>query len=138
MATRPERRPRGQDRRGAAHDAALSFSFGIGTEATNRHDPFECTVHLISRPRSLHFTLNHYTMLVRAHWIEVTKRTSRKRKTKNQVGIPGPPAAAIHVESVDFSKRYPAHSDRPKTSRNSASRCPTPCPWACQLIRSIS
>ena len=31
-ATRPERRPRDQDRRGR-HDAALSFPFGIGTKS---------------------------------------------------------------------------------------------------------
>jgi hypothetical protein len=46
---------------GGRHDAALSFPFGIGTEATNRPELFRCAVHLISRPRFLHFTLNQHT-----------------------------------------------------------------------------
>ena len=60
MATRPERRPRDQDRRGR-HDAALSFPFGIGTKAVNRFYVHKFSLLLISRPRFLHFTLNHYT-----------------------------------------------------------------------------
>ena len=59
MATRPERRPGGQDE-GGRHDAALSFPFGIGTDAANRPDLFRSAVYLISQPRFLHFTLNHY------------------------------------------------------------------------------
>src|SRR5262245_35028263 len=47
---------------GGRQDAALSFPFGIGNKATNRHYLFERAVSLISRPRSLHFTLNHYTV----------------------------------------------------------------------------
>src|SRR5438876_3703124 len=46
---------------GGRHDAALSFPFGIGTKAANRPHLFPCTLHLISQPRFLHFTLNHYT-----------------------------------------------------------------------------
>src|SRR5438552_2622410 len=45
---------------GGRHDAALSFPFGIGTKAANRPHLFPCTLHLISQPRFLHFTLNHY------------------------------------------------------------------------------
>jgi len=45
---------------GGRHDAALSFPFGIGTKAANRFDLFLCTLYLISQPRFLHFTLNHY------------------------------------------------------------------------------
>src|SRR5690242_13778094 len=45
---------------GGRQDAALSFPFGIGIKAPKRHYLFERTVHLVSRPRSLHFTLNHY------------------------------------------------------------------------------
>ena len=48
--------------KGGRHDAALSFPFGIGTKATNRHHLFECAFYLISRPRFLHFTLNHYNL----------------------------------------------------------------------------
>jgi hypothetical protein len=43
---------------GGRHDAALSFLFGIGTKAVNRPRLFWCAVHLISRPRFLHFMLN--------------------------------------------------------------------------------
>ena len=45
---------------GGRHDAALSFPFGIGTKAANRCHLVKCSVYLISRPRFLHFTLNHY------------------------------------------------------------------------------
>ena len=45
---------------GGRHDAALSFPCGIGTKAANRPDLFRCPLHLISRPRFLHFTLNHH------------------------------------------------------------------------------
>jgi hypothetical protein len=48
---------------GGRHDAALSFPFGIGTKAANRPSLFQCTLHLISRPWFLHFTLNHHTAL---------------------------------------------------------------------------
>jgi hypothetical protein len=60
VATRPERRPKGQDRRGR-HDAALSSPFGIGRKAANRGHRIRRTLYLISQPRFLHFTLNHYT-----------------------------------------------------------------------------
>jgi hypothetical protein len=60
VATRPERRPRGQDRRGR-HDAALSSPFGIGRKAANRGHWIRRTLYLISQPRFLHFTLNHYS-----------------------------------------------------------------------------
>ena len=45
---------------GGRHDAALSFPFGIGTKAANRPNLFQRTLHLISRSRFLHFTLNHH------------------------------------------------------------------------------
>ena len=45
---------------GGRHDAALSFPFGIGTKAANRPHLFPCALYLISQPRFLHFTLNHY------------------------------------------------------------------------------
>ena len=48
---------------GGRHDAALSFPFGIGTRAANRPIRIKCTVYLISRPRFLHFTVNHYSDL---------------------------------------------------------------------------
>jgi hypothetical protein len=44
VATRPERRSRGQGRRGGRHDAALSFPFGIGTNAPNRACLLRCAV----------------------------------------------------------------------------------------------
>jgi len=50
--------------KGGRHDAALSFPFGIGTKAANRCHLVECSVYLISRPRFLHFTLNHYNARV--------------------------------------------------------------------------
>jgi hypothetical protein len=59
-ATRPERRPRDQDRRGR-HDAALSFPFGIGTKAVNRFYVHQFSLLLISRHQFLHFTVNQYT-----------------------------------------------------------------------------
>ena len=46
---------------GGRHDAALSFPFGIGIKAANRPNLILCTLYLISQPRFLHFTLNHYT-----------------------------------------------------------------------------
>jgi hypothetical protein len=46
--------------KGGRHDAALSFPFGIGTKAANQCHLVKCSVYLISRPRFLHFTLNHY------------------------------------------------------------------------------
>ena len=58
-ATRPERRPRDQDRRGR-HDAALSFPFGIGTKAVNRFYVHQFSLLLISRHQFLHFTVNQY------------------------------------------------------------------------------
>src|SRR3954464_11021608 len=47
--------------KGGRHDAALSFPFGIGTKAANRGILIKRAVYLIFQPRSLHFTLNHYT-----------------------------------------------------------------------------
>ena len=47
---------------GGRQDAALSFPFGIGTKAANRPDLFWCSLYLISRPRFLHFTLNHHNL----------------------------------------------------------------------------
>jgi len=41
----------------------LSFPFGIGTKAANRCYLAKRSVYLISGPRFLHFTLNHYTSL---------------------------------------------------------------------------
>jgi hypothetical protein len=58
-ATRPERRPRDQDRRGR-HDAALSFPFGIGTKALNRFYVHQFSLLLISQQQFLHFTVNQY------------------------------------------------------------------------------
>ena len=52
---------------GGRHDAALSFPFGIGTKAANRPNLFPCTLCLISQPRFLHFTLNHYKF-IKSHW----------------------------------------------------------------------
>ena len=61
-ATRPERRPRYQDRRGR-HDAALSFPFGIGTKAVNRFYVHQYTLLHISRHKFLHFTVNKYMLM---------------------------------------------------------------------------
>ena len=61
MATRPERRPRDQDRRRAARCRPV-FPFGIGTKAVNLCILIKRTDYLISKPRFLHFTLNHYTL----------------------------------------------------------------------------
>src|SRR6266436_1148140 len=44
------------------------FPFGIGTKATNRRPLIAGTEVLISRPRFLHFTLNHYTFFNRMVW----------------------------------------------------------------------
>ena len=68
MATRPERRPRDQDRRGAARCRPV-FPFGIGTKAVNLCILIERTDYLISQPRFLHFTLNHYTLVVAAQFV---------------------------------------------------------------------
>ena len=46
---------------GGRHDAALSFPFGIGTKAVNRCTLITRTDYLVSQPRFLHFTLNHYS-----------------------------------------------------------------------------
>src|SRR5690348_10661994 len=54
---------------GGRHDAAQSFPFGIGTKAANRPHLFPCALYLISRPRFLHFTLNHYTSTRTAGWL---------------------------------------------------------------------
>src|SRR5512135_2008307 len=59
VATRPERRPRNQDRRGAARCCPV-FPFGIGTKAVNRDPGITSSLPFISAPRFLHFTLNHY------------------------------------------------------------------------------
>src|SRR4051794_39389670 len=59
-ATRPERRPRDQDRRGGGTRPPY-LSLRIGTKAANRHFLIASSVILISRPRFLHFTLNHHT-----------------------------------------------------------------------------
>ena len=59
VATRPERRPRGQDRRGAARCRPV-FPLWDWYEALNRAICSASTLHFIFRPRSLHFTLNHY------------------------------------------------------------------------------
>jgi hypothetical protein len=58
--TRPERRPRDQDRRGR-HDAALSLPFGIGTIAVNRLHVLQFSLLRISRHQFLHFTVNQYS-----------------------------------------------------------------------------
>jgi hypothetical protein len=60
-ATRPERRPRDQDRRGR-HEAALSFPFGIGTKAVNRSYVHQFRLLRISRHQFLHFTVNQYSL----------------------------------------------------------------------------
>jgi hypothetical protein len=60
-ATRPERRPRDQDRRGR-HEAALSFPFGIGTKAVNRSYVHQFRLLRISRHQFLHFTVNQYNV----------------------------------------------------------------------------
>jgi hypothetical protein len=65
--TRPERRPRDQDRRGR-HDAALSFPFGIGTKAANRLDVHQFSLLRISRHQFLHFTVNQYTVIAPGVW----------------------------------------------------------------------
>jgi hypothetical protein len=59
VATRPERRPRDQDRRGAARCRPV-FPFGIGTKAANRTIEIRRSLYLISRTQFLHFTVNHY------------------------------------------------------------------------------
>src|SRR5512144_47128 len=61
VATRPERRPRDQDRRGAARCRPV-FPFGIGTNAVNRCPGITSSLPFIPAPRFLHFTLNHYTI----------------------------------------------------------------------------
>ena len=45
---------------GGRHDAALSFPSGL-VRKRQIVPEFGRSVYLISRPRSLHFTLNHYT-----------------------------------------------------------------------------
>jgi hypothetical protein len=60
VATRPERRPRDQDRRGAARGRPI-FPFGIGTKAANRHHLIASSVPLIPRSPFHRFTLNHYS-----------------------------------------------------------------------------
>src|SRR5258707_14440204 len=47
--------------KGGRHEAALSFPFGIGTKVADRCHTVKRSIHLISRPRFLHFTLNRYT-----------------------------------------------------------------------------
>src|SRR5512135_1800120 len=63
VATRPERRPRNQDRRGAARCRPV-FPFGIGTKAVNRDPGITSSLPFIPAPRFLHFTLNHYISLL--------------------------------------------------------------------------
>ena len=43
---------------GGRHDAALSFPFGIGTNAPNRPGLFRCAFRLILRLQLVHFTLS--------------------------------------------------------------------------------
>jgi hypothetical protein len=62
VATRPERRPRDQDRRGAARCRPI-FPIGIGTKAANRRLLIAGSVPFIPRSLFLHFTLNHYMPL---------------------------------------------------------------------------
>jgi hypothetical protein len=60
------------------HDAALFFSFGIGTKAVNRTMEIRRSLYLIFRTRFLHFTLNHYrsrNLQVPGTWNATQSRT---------------------------------------------------------------
>jgi hypothetical protein len=59
VATRPEHRPRGQDRRGAARCRPV-FPLRDWQKAANRGQWIRRTLYLIAQHRFLHFTLNHY------------------------------------------------------------------------------
>jgi hypothetical protein len=80
-ATRPERRPRDQDRRGR-HDAALSFPFGIGTKVVNRFYVHRFSLLLISRHQFLHFMVNQYRRLsaLRDVTVSVIERTPVEKR----------------------------------------------------------
>ena len=72
---------------GGRHDAALSFPFGIGTNAANRSHLFRCPLYLISRPRFLHFTLNQHNW----HWrsnVQVDPKSNGE--TASRKGCRGP------------------------------------------------
>ena len=71
---------------GGRHDAALSFPFGIGTKAANRPDLFARALYLISRPRFLHFTLNHYKLRPR-QVLNVAIDTKRPSASVQTVGV---------------------------------------------------
>ena len=75
MATRPERRPRDQDRKGR-QEAALHYSFGIGTNALNRSDRFVSQPLANAADRDLHFTLNHYTV---SPQLEAEHKTEKRK-----------------------------------------------------------
>ena len=47
---------------GGRHDAALSFPSGLVRKRQIDHDLITSSVLLISQPRFLHFTLNHYKL----------------------------------------------------------------------------
>src|SRR6516165_11993142 len=68
-ATRPERRPRDQDR-GGRHDAALSYPFGIGTKAATRS--------IFTR---LSYSVSHDTSF------SISRRTSTDSRNKLQVSV---------------------------------------------------
>src|SRR4051812_13912603 len=70
--------------KGGRHDAALSFPFGIGTKAANRCRLIKRAVYLISRPRFLHFTLNHYS----------------KEKPAESHSTPSPPPPATDIAAL--------------------------------------
>src|SRR5512146_421183 len=75
VATRPERRPRDQDRRGAARCRPV-FPFGIGTKAVNRDPGIISSLPFIPAPRFLHFTLNHYKSS-HSQWVSATSWADR-------------------------------------------------------------
>jgi hypothetical protein len=60
VATRPERRPRTKTEGEAARCRPV-FPFGMGSKAANRSLPTTASDLVVSSPRFLPFTLNHYT-----------------------------------------------------------------------------
>jgi hypothetical protein len=61
VATRPERRPRGQDRKGAARCRPV-VPFRDWQKCDKSTDMFKYIEHLNSQPCFLHFTVNHYIL----------------------------------------------------------------------------
>jgi hypothetical protein len=109
VATRPERRPRDQDRRRAARCRPV-FTFGIGTKAVNRRTLIRRTDYLIFRPWFLHFTLNHYTSTARNlrpldDKIQKVRRAqrSRQRIPPRSSRLTQRPGCTIHGVSVSFA-----------------------------------